>query len=78
MEHPFVYVDDVPVNGSCSDLNTGNKKFVECSGTIVDEHFEHSKENGVHCCSGKYICLKKILILELLSTYLVEHACSRM
>ena len=52
-QHPFVYVHDRPSkNGNCSDLNHDNKYYVECSGKVFDGHEEHSKEEGIHCCSG--------------------------
>ena len=52
-QHPFVYVEDrPPTTGNCSDLNKKNKHYVQCTGQVFDSHDDHSKEHGVHCCSG--------------------------
>ena len=52
-QHPFVYVEDrPPTTGNCSDLNEKNKHYVQCTGEVFDSHDDHSKEHGVHCCSG--------------------------
>ncbi|XP_028412398.1 glutamate receptor ionotropic, NMDA 1-like isoform X2 [Dendronephthya gigantea] len=69
-QHPFVYVEDRPPgNGTCSDLNKGNKYYVECTGTVFDLHEDHDKEYGVHCCSGFCIGLLKLLSEKINFTY---------